>query len=169
MKLRSILIFAAVAAATFALAGAYVLYAEGRGKARTSDGRVGGFQFNVRKGVNGDVVRKVGTLTLECNDPRAIGNVRIYMRELRELTVDGNLARFTGPGSIRFKTQSGQVIERAGIVTASARDNRKPTGPVEPRDRITVHFQASETDLTYSFEGNVFDGDLAVGRREGNL
>jgi len=169
MKLRSILIGVAIATATIALAGAYVLYAEGRGKARADDGRQGVFQFNVRKGVDGDHVRKAGTLTFECSDPHTVDGVRIYMRELRDLTVDGNVARFYGPGSIRFKTREHGVTEKVGLVSVSVRDNRKPTGPVEPRDRFAIHFKADGSDLTYTFEGNVFDGDIAVGRRDGQL
>lgn len=169
MKLRSILVAVAVAAATIALAASYVLYAEGRGKALASDGRRGSFQFNVRKEINGDHVRKAGTLTFECNDPHTVDGVRIYMRELRDLALDGNIARFYGPGSIRFKTVEHGVIEKTGIVNVMVRDNRKPTGPREPRDRFVIHFQADGSDLTYTFEGDVVDGDIAVGRRDGTL
>ena len=165
MRLRPLFIALTVTAATFALASGLLQYAEGRGKAHSTDGRRASFQFNVRKLTNGDGTRKSGTALYEIADSETLDGVRIYMRELRDITVDGNFARFEGPGSIRFRTVRG-VVEQTGQVFAFARDNRKPTGPIEPRDRIGVRFVASEGNLTYGFEGNVMDGDAAVGRRE---
>jgi hypothetical protein len=165
MRLRPLFIALTVTAATFALASGLLQYAEGRGKALSSDGRRASFQFNVRKLTSGPNTSKSGTALYEIADRETLDGVRIYMRELQEITVDGNLARFEGPGSIRFRTVRG-VVERVGRVYGFARDNRKPTGPIEPRDRIGVRFIASVGDLTYGYEGNVMEGDAAVGRRE---
>lgn len=140
-------------------------FAEGRGTARSEDGRRASFQLNARKLTSGDHVRKSGTATFEISDRETVGGVRIHMRELRDITVDGNVARFEGPGGIRFRTRRG-VVERNGQVHVVVRNNRRPDGPREPRDRVAVRFVAEEPNLTYSYEGNVMEGDVVVGRRE---
>ncbi|MBC8065209.1 MAG: hypothetical protein H7Y17_10290 [Chlorobia bacterium] len=165
MNLRSIFVGVAVLSATLVLAAGVLQFAEGRGNARSEDGRRAGFHFNARKLTNGEQVRKSGTAVFEISDRETLDGVRINMRELRDINVDGHFARFEGPGGIRFRTRRG-VVERQGQVFVSARDNRKPDGPVEPRDRVSVRFVAREGNLTYAFEGVVGDGDVAVGRRE---
>ena len=165
MNLRSICVGLAVTAATFALAAQVLVFAEGRGKAHSEDGRRASFQFNVRKLTDGEHVRKGGTATFEISEPRTIDGVRINMRELRELGVEDHVARFTGPGGIRFRTRSG-VTERQGNVRIFARDDRRPDGSRDLRDKVGVQFESLDGNLTYSFEGVVRDGEVAVGRRE---
>ncbi len=165
MSLRSLFIGVAALGATFALAAGILQFAEGRGVARDNQGRRAGFQFDARKLVDGSNVRKSGTALYEISDRETIDGVRIYMRELRDIVVDGNRARFEGPGGIRFRTRRG-LVEKFGQVVGYAQDNRKPTGPIEPRDRIAVFFKSTDGLTTYSFEGNVFEGNVAVGRRE---
>jgi len=165
MNLRSMCVVVGVLGATMALAFGLLQVAEGRGKAASADGRHANFQFNVRKFTKGTLVRKEGTLLIEIVDRNTVDGVRIHMRELRDLDVDGKVARFEGPGRIRFQTKAG-VVEKRGHVFAVVRDNRRPAGPIEPRDTIMVRFEAAEGPLTYRFEGVVRDGDIAVGRRE---
>ncbi|MCC7231170.1 MAG: hypothetical protein IT203_12325, partial [Fimbriimonadaceae bacterium] len=114
-----------------ALAFGLLQVAEGRGKAASADGRHANFQFNVRKFTKGTLVRKEGTLLIEIVDRNTVDGVRIHMRELRDLDVDGKVARFEGPGRIRFQTKAG-VVEKRGHVFAVVRDNRRPAGPIEP-------------------------------------
>jgi hypothetical protein len=165
MKLRSICIGLGVAGASIAMAAGLLQFAEGRGRAADDHGRHATFHFNARKATNGDVVRKNGTAMFEITDREFRGAIRINMRELHDITVEERVARFTGPGSIRLARRGGEVVERRGRVFVVADDNRRPDGPRIPRDRVSVRFEALEGNLTYSFQGIVGDGDLAVGKR----
>ena len=165
MNLRSICIGIGVAGATVAMAAGLLQFAEGRGRALDDHGRSATFHFNARKATNGDLVRKNGTAVFEITDREFRGAIRINMRELHDITVDERVARFTGPGSIRLARRGGEVVERRGRVFVVADDNRRPDGPRTQRDRVSVRFEALEGNLTYSFQGVVGEGDVAVGRR----
>jgi len=158
--------FVCVTASTFlavtALAAGILQTAEGRGRASSPDGRRSNFQFSVRKLTDGPQNRKTGTAHFEVTGRSIVDVVRIEMRELRDLRVDGQAARFEGPGSIRLQRQGGPV-ERNGTVTVSLRDARRIGGN---RDKISLQFQSSPSDVSYTFEGTVTEGDVAVNKRQ---
>jgi hypothetical protein len=165
MNLRSICICLGITGATLALAAGVLKFTEGRGTALSENGRRAYFQFNARKLTSGEHVRKSGTATFQISDRETLDGVRLNMREMRDLTLDGHTARFEGPGGIRYRTRRG-VVERQGHVSVVAADNRKPEGSREPRDHVALRFVSHDGNLTYSFAGGVKDGNVVVGERE---
>jgi hypothetical protein len=163
LKARALVLTLLVAIPALALA-ALILNAHGRGAARSEDGRIGHFNFNVTKTINGTQITRSGKFVLENTDPETRNGVRIFMRELRDMTIEERVARFQGPGSIRWVTREGRVVEKSGSVRVLARDTRRE-GTGLP-DRIAVTFLSESPHFTYAFEGNVTDGDVVVSRTE---
>lgn len=169
MRIKSVLTPFVLAAVTLALAQTAGPVAHGRGAARSEDNRRAEFDFEVgRRTIEGQL-RPVGRFVLETTDPNVTGFVRIRMPKPDEVMPDGAIARFAGPGDIRFKPKNGPVVERVGRVRVMVRDNRPPRAAANSTpDRIAVQFTSPGAEgrppLTYTFEGNVVNGDIVVRR-----
>lgn len=139
-------------------------HTNGKGWAESGDHRRGQFDFEIAKKhvENRDLAN--GRFQIECTDPNVEGVVRIKTREIGELNFDGHRANFAGPGSIRFVRRSNhEVVERGGRVRVMALDNRAAGSHDGSPDRIAVTFTGEgKNPITYSFEGNVYDGDIVV-------
>ena len=145
-----------------ALAAATVIItdnAHGEGGAVDGAGRQGRFAFDVTKISHNDHVALRGSFRFSIAVEGH--SVSVSLRELGSLTVTENVAAFGGPAVLRVQDGT-EVHEYRGMLRARAVSNRHPEEAGEP-DRIAVSFlPAVQTDPSFTFEGNVTTGDIAV-------
>lgn len=160
------LVFCAVGLAAVALANhILVVGSEGEGAAVTGDGRVGGFNYSVIKRTTAEhrpLLR--GRLRFEqrANDhgPWAL----IEMRGPSAIGARGNVAEFTGPGSLT-RLVRGHRVTLQGHISVRVVDRRNPHHASDHPDQFRIHFTSRQTN--FSFDGKLHNGDLVVfSRRE---
>lgn len=150
-------------AALAAAATITTLQARGTGTAQSANGRMSTFTFETLRVLRDNrVTVNRGTFAIEAQDPDARGPVVVKMISMRNLSIDGASATFTGPGTLTFVRKSnGQRVARTGTVRVVVGDNKRPNNPTGT-DRLAVRFDASGTPLSYEYGGAVRRGDIVV-------
>jgi len=160
MNVRRLLVCFVLALA--ALAAATVITtsnAHGEGRAVNGDGHFGEFHFDVTKVSHNDHSEMRGSFNFAMTT--GDGSVRVGIAHLEHMDVTDNVATFSGPGVLRVQRHDG-VHEFRGSVAVIATSNRHPNEIGDP-DSISVRFvPAVQSDPTFSFDGHVTAGDIAV-------
>ncbi len=155
-----------LALASIALAqNAGVQGARGEGAARSEDGRVGKFRFEVKKSQRpGGEPVVGGNMRFESEPPTREGrHVLIEGRALRYAGRE-NVAEFGGPGIIVIRSGEHHV-RHEGHWMSRVVDNRRPEAVRLRPDQFRIRFEVANSDVFYEFEGAVLRGDLAVHNR----
>jgi len=157
--------------ATVALAQvAGVQGARGDGTARSEDGRIGRFTFDVKKVFLANGTTEVGgPLRFESEAPSTGSDGRHVLIEMERAHVfakNENVAEFGGPARIVIRTRL-ETIRREGRIAVRVADNRRPIDPNLRRpDVLRIHFLVENSSGPfYAFDGHVGRGDIQVYER----
>lgn len=152
-------------AQTVAVAGA-----KGHGTAisPTSNANGGEFMVAVRKVWRGNQSMVEGRFHWATFAPTPAGRIVIAMPNARTLSVNRQerSCEFSGPATLTRAGTSGPVTIN-GAVQVKVVDRRHPNDDGELRDLIFIRFVSPTTNLGYTFEGVVNNGDIVVYAREG--
>lgn len=163
--LKKLFLLAIVSCAAIAVADhILVVGSEGHGSALTSDGRRGNFDYRaVKTTAPHHRPRFDGQLRFEQLHTSAHRGVLIEMGRPSFVGVSGNVCEFGGAGVMRVQTASGHHELVRGRVSVRVVDNRHPHHEHEhDPDIFRIHFASLHGNISYSFEGLVDHGDLAV-------
>ena len=158
--------------ATIALAQvAGVQGAKGEGAARSEDGRIGRFNFDVKKVFLSNGTSEVGGRLLFESEALNTGthdgrHFVIEMERAHVFAKHENTAEFGGPATIVVRTRL-ETIRRHGRLAVGVADNRGPLDPnLRRHDVIRLHFfTENSTGPFYAFAGHVVRGDIQVYER----
>lgn len=139
--------------------------ARGEGAARSEDGRIGQFRFEVAKSVrpNGEPIIQ-GAMRFQSEVPgnaEHLGRLILIEGRAARFAKAERVAEFGGPGVLVVKTRS-ETVRLEGRWSSRVVDNR---GPLEARgtpDGFAIHFDVANSDRTYDFRGPVLRGDIVV-------
>jgi hypothetical protein len=159
--MKRILVISALSLAALALAVNGSVGSEGRGTARTQDGRIGRFEYRVVKTTIGEHSNLEGRLRFEQVANAAGRPALVEMGTPRTVGVENNICRFAGPGSLTIPDGHGGHRTIRGSVHGVAADIRTHAHP-DGHDRLEINFSAGEHNITFNFAGQVGDGDLVV-------
>lgn len=159
--MRKVLMGVALAAAALAIAVNGMVGSEGEGAARTAEGRNGQFRYRDVKITMGERTRFEGRLRFEQVRNENGRFALIEMGPPAELSVDGNVCRFRGPGALTGVDNNGRRQTIRGRVAVMATDVRNRQHP-EGHDLFEIHFVNEERHITFDFAGEVGRGNLAV-------
>jgi hypothetical protein len=162
--MKRFLVISALSLAALALAVNGSVGSEGRGTARSQDGRIGRFEYRVVKTTVGEHTNLEGRLRFEQVANAAGRPALIEMGTPRIVNVEENICRFAGHGSLTVPDGHGGHRTLRGTVHGVAVDIRTHAHP-EGHDRFEINFAAAERGVTFSFAGQVGDGDLVVFKR----
>lgn len=154
-------------AQTIAVAGA-----KGQGTAisPTSNAAGGEFMLAVRKIWRGNMSTVEGRFHWATFAPTPAARVVIAMPNARTLSVNRleRSCEFAGPATLTRMGSAGPVVIN-GAVHVKVVDRNHPGADGEVRDLISIRFLSPTTNLGYTFEGVVNNGDIVVFAREGSV
>lgn len=164
MKLIRISALALVAISAIAIAQAPpVAHTHGRGLANNADNIKGEFGFEANKFVNGENTVVRGSANFATGNPTTRVRVNIETRALRQLTVNGAVAEFGGPGVMRRVTSTG-TVRVEGMVRIRVEDLHRADG--DPKDKFHIAFLrpvvGGDPTVAFQYGGVVDRGDIVV-------
>jgi hypothetical protein len=163
MKLKRAMVGVGLALACLAVAAWLIQGAKGRGVAVNENGLRANFQFDVKKGTNGNRTDIGGPLEFRAADPATKRAVELVMPRARRFAKSGNVAEFGGPARGVFMEGRGRIV-REGTLQVRVEDRKLPRGDGEP-DLFGLRFEAARGGFVFEFRGAVRDGDLVVYER----
>lgn len=141
--------------------------AKGEGAARTQDGRVGRFLFDVQKRIrpNGEATVD-GRIRFESEAANTSLDARHILIEGKAVEYGSreNVAEFGGPGLLVVRSRTG-VTRHEGRFACRVVDNRNQNSDRNRPDAFRIHFNVANSDRVFEFEGAVLRGDIVVYHR----
>lgn len=151
-----------------ALAAGILQGASGRGVAVGQPGVTGAFGFEIRKAEQDGQVRLGGHFEITVREAATRRARTIRMSKPTEVVFGDNLQRafFAGKGFMLSVNEQNQLRRLLGEVKVRVVDRRQPPTPGEP-DLIRVTFVPDDPNApTFTFDGQVRDGDIRIFQRE---
>lgn len=141
--------------------------AKGEGAARSADGRIGRFLFDVEKRVrpNGEATVE-GRIRFESEAANTTFDARHILIEGKALEYASreNVAEFGGRGMLVVRSRAG-VTRHEGRFGCRVADNRDPRADNARPDGFRIRFNVANSDRVFEFDGAVLRGDLVVYHR----
>lgn len=140
--------------------GTFVDGTHGIGHARTANGRVGAFRFELARFIREGQPRIGGNWWFTNAAQTASERFEINLLRLGGLNVAGHVAEFGGR-AVLFRMTSTGPVRREGNLTGRVEDRKLPGGTGDP-DKYRFRFVADNSGPVIEFDGLVTDGDIVV-------
>ena len=165
--MKSTLILAAAALAALALANVLIVGSTGRGRAATSDGRTGSFDYAVSKRTaSTGAVKFEGKLRFEqganANGPYVL--IEMGVPSVVGVSANGKVCEFSGKAVLVTTDAKNNRVKFGGTVSVRSADLRIAPIVTGDPDTFRIRF-VGEKGLTYGFEGRLTSGDIVVSAR----
>ncbi len=140
--------------------GTFVEGARGLGRARSADGKIGYFRFEVARLTNGTEtgIRGSWSFTNAATNPSE--RFEINLVRLAVLGVQGNVAELGGR-AVLVKMGPNGAIRKEGYLMSRVEDRKQPKVAGDP-DKYKFRFVGDNGGPLIEFDGLVTDGDLIV-------